>query len=527
MGSPALPPRRLLQALVVGLAAAALFLLLAQARMPGDAAGLVAGLDRALDGTGPDTFWYHLAFAWVARGLAAALPWAGALGTLQVVAALAAGLAIPLAWLALRRLGVGERGAAGAALLLALSPGLVQHATIVEVHGLQLAAGLAALALVARARDAGPAGLAALGLGVGLLVNLAHQTGPLLFPGLVLAAFWGAGARPLPDTWPGRAARFGAASAGYLAALALARLATDRLSPFPNIRAFEDFAALTAMLQKPIGWSFLRDELLVMLPVLLACGALGAVGALGLTIGRGAGAERGEPGDDNGGDDDRPRARRDLARLGLVLVLVPWAFFLLFGERTEGGYFVGAAPGLVLLTGLFLDARRPASPLPLVLLALASLLLTWRLAAEPGRAEANVLARARVAAVAELLPAGGTVYALQYNEHTLAGRGDALVEVSDAGALRAFVEEALVAPPSLDTAHLPGVLAARTARRLARLEADRAPVVVDWTWAPRTLHHDRATWRPYLDAIRAELDRGWEVTEHHGRWGTLLALRPR
>jgi len=499
-----------LRALCVGLTAAALFVLLVQERMPGDSSELVAKLARSMEDQQPFTFWYHLLYAWCAQGLATVLPFLEARPLLEVFGALSAGLALPLAWLALVRLGLPRRAAAGAAALLAVSPFLLQHATFVEVHGFQLATGLAALALVARARDLGPVGLVVTGLVAGLLVNLGHQTGPLLFPGLVLASFWGAGERPLPSAWRDRALRLVAASAGFVAAIALARAATERFSPFERIRAFSDMTDLTAMLVKPIGWSFLWDELLVGLPALLLAAVLGA-----LVLRR----------RDTSEASDEAAAHHRLALLGLVLVLVPYGFFLFFGERTEGGYFLGHAPGLVLLTGLFLGRPGANTALWTALLVLVSLPLTLSLAA--GHSGANERAAARPTEVAELLPDGGTVYSLQYNEHTLLGTTPGLREVNDCSLLRKFIEDTLAVQDQVDTSHLPGVFATQLARRLGRLHAEEPPLVVDWTWSPAPIHYDRVTWPPFLDAIRAELDRAWHVTEHHGRWGVLLELEPR
>ncbi|MDF1798897.1 MAG: hypothetical protein P1V81_06955 [Planctomycetota bacterium] len=500
--------------LLVGVTAAVLYLLLVQDRMPGDAAGLVANMARAVEGEGPATFWYHLLYAWSARGIEQLTGFLSVRSQLELLSALAGGAVVPLAYLALRRLELGRLAAGGATALLVLSPAMTTHATIIEVHGFQLATGLVGLACVARAAHQGLAMLALTGLFAGLVVSLGHQTGPLLFPGLVLASFWTPGAGSAAARATGlaaRAARFCASSAGFLVAIFVSRELTARFSPFANIRAFSDFAGLTAMLTKGTDWPFLRDELFAGLALLLAVAALGAIGGLGALWRARGGSSQGPA-----AGAPQPAATRDLrVLLGLVLVAVPFGFFLVFGERTEGGYFLGASPGLLLLAALFLERRGSALFVgALVLVGLGTSVQSYT---NPETRLVNRRAAARAVEVRELLPSGGTLYSLQYNEHTLAGSFDDLIEVSDCGILRAYVEERFV----------PIGFALRLSEKLARLQSRHPPVVVDWTWSARSLHYDRKTWRPYLDAIRAQLDEGWQVTEHHGTWGTLLELQPR
>lgn len=497
------------RALLVGVTTAVLYLLLVQDRMPGDAAGLVANMSRAVEGEGPATFWYHLLYAWSARGIEQLTSFLTVRSQLELLSALAAGAVVPLAYLALRRLDLGRLAAGGATAVLVLSPAMTTHATIIEVHGFQLATGLVGLVAVARAAHMGLAMLALTGLFAGLVVSLGHQTGPLLFPGLVLASLWTPGANTAAARAAdlgAKAARFAASSAGFLVAIFVSRELTTRFSPFVNIRAFSDFAGLTAKLTKGTDWPFLRDELIAGLALLLAVAALGTLGGL-----RALWQDR-----DTSTDAPQPGATRDhRVLLGLVLVAVPFGFFLFFGERTEGGYFLGASPGLLLLAALFLERR--GSALLVGALVLVGLGLSARSYAGAEVRLVNERSAARAVEVRELLPRGGTLYSLQYNEHTLAGNLDGIVEVSDCGILRAYVEEGFV----------PIGFALRLSEKLARLQSRQPPVVVDWTWDARSLHYDRKVWRPYLDAIRAQLDEGWQVTEHHGTWGTLLELQPR
>jgi hypothetical protein len=487
------------------LGAGAIFAILALAlfgqRMPGDGSGLVNALARADANGGPFTIWYHIGYAWLVSSVRELTPFLAARGTLEWVSAGAAGAAVTLAYLTCRRLDIGPKAAGISAALLALTPAMAEHATTIEVHTVQLAAGLFGLLTMAHAARASLKRLFGLSLTAGLVVAFAHQTGPLLFPGLVLASFWSdEDERPRPSM-SALARRFLTSAVAFTLALLAAREATARFSPFAKIRELADFTSLTAFLAKGFSLDFLYDELLLGLPVLLAILVLGL--ALGIW-----------------------RERR--GKLALALVVVPYAFFLGFGERTSGGYFLGSAPGLILVVALTIERafaamqseERPRLVLPVLLLATcglcASPVFSFLWITNPERSEAESLARARLADVHHFLADGGTVFSLAYNELTLNGLGEDLREVSRCGQLRKGVE--------LGYTH--DVVRLGMQQALHNAFADDPRLLVDWTWTHDPLYFT-TDYEPYLDVIRTDLDRKWRVEELHGDYGTFLRLTPK
>ena len=501
--------RELGLALAAGAAVALLARLLFAERLPGDGSGLINALDRARTAGAPFTIWYHLGYAWLASGLARLLPFVTPPGVLKLLSAGAAGAAVTLAYVTARRLGIGRRASALTVLLLATSPAFVEHATTIEVHTVQLCAGLFGLCLMARAAELRLRDLFVRSLVGGLCVAFAHQTGPLLFPGLVLASFWSNEERRPRASWPALGARFATSAGAFTLAIFAAREATLRLSPFPHLRAFSDFTSLTAQLAKGLSWDFAWDELLTALPVLLGLAAVGLFGLLAQKL-----------------EENFRHQRR--AWLALVLVGVPYAFFLGFGERTDGGYFLGTAQGLVLLVGLVLDkaildngqASNTRLALPILVLALAGLIANpvlagaWQMT--PARTEAERLAVAHTADVKRFLPEGGTLFTLQYNELTLNGQFEGLSEVNHCGPFRAGIERG----------YTTDVL--RLSVQKALLEACPAggALLVDWTWDPSPGHFTKAWW-PYVAAVRAGIGSDWNVEELSGEYGHFLRLTPK
>ena len=501
--------RELGLALLAGFFVALVSLALFGERLPGDGSGLINTLAMARETGEPFTFWYHLGYAWMARGLGLLLSGVTTRLVLELLSAGAAGTAVTLAYLVPRRLGIGKRAAALTAALLALSPAFAEHATTIEVHGVQLAAGLLALGLMARAARLGLVALFFRSLLAGLLVAFVHQTGPLLFPGLVLASFWSDEERRPRATWLALAGRFATSAGAFSLAIFAAREATLRFSPFPNIRAFSDFTSLTAQLTKGLSWGFAREELLTALPVLLGLAAVGVYGLASRDL-----------------EEDIRHQRR--AWLALVLFGVPYVFFLGFGERTGGGYFLGAAPGLLLLVGLVLDkavlengsASNTRLTLPILVLALAGLVASPVLTASwlttPERTEAERLAIAHEADVRRLMPDGGTLFTLQYNELTLNGQFDDLHEVNRCGPFRAGIE----------LGYTTEVMQLSVQKVLHELVAEGRPVLMDWTWDHSPGYFTEAWW-PYLAAVRESVGAEWAVEEERGEYGLFLRLTPK
>lgn len=478
-----------------GLGFAALGLALFAERMPGDGSGLVNLLARSEAGTWPFTFWYHIGYAWLVSSARLLTPFLTARETLEWVSALGAGASVTLAFLATRRLGLSRKSAALATFLLATSPAMVEHATTIEVHSVQLAAGLLALLLMAHAARAGLAKLFTLSLAAGLIVALAHQTGPLLFPGLVLASFW-SDEEPRARVSPGvLVRRFLTSAAAFSLAIVIARVATTRFSPFQGIRELSDFTSLTASLTKGLSLDFVKDELVLALPVLVL------LLALGLFLGTW-------------------RERR--GKLALALLVVPYAFFFGFGERTSGGYFLGTAPGLLLFAALTLEralTRLGSQGLATLTLIVAScgacanpvLSLLWL--TSPERALAEERARERTASIERLLPNGGTLFTLQYNELTLNGQDPKYREVTRCGYFRDGIE----------AGYTKDVMRLGVEKALHNLYRESKELLVDWTWDPAPGHFQDSWW-PYLEVIRADLNEQWDVKEFHTDYGTFLHL---
>lgn len=490
-----LTAREIAAALVAGGLVAALSFAFFLERLPGDGSGLINLLARSDTNGGPFTFWYHIGYAWLVSCIRAITPFLTVRGTLELVSALGAGAAVSLAYLAPRRLGLSAKSAGLAALLLALTPAMAEHTLTVEVHTVQLAAGLLGLFLMARAARASLARLFAISLSAGLIVAFAHQTGPLLFPGLVLASFWSDEDKREPAPLRLLAIRFATSAAAFTLAILAAREATARFSPFEKIKQLSDFTSLTASLTKGISIGFVRDELLFGLPILL--GLL----VLGLALGTW-------------------RERR--GKLALALFVVPYVFFLGFGERTSGGYFLGAAPGLILFAALTLErafAKLGASPLATVTLILAgcgvcaSPVFSFLWLTTPERTLLEQRAILRTESVLRLMPEGGTLFTLQFNELTLNGQLPAYTEVTRCGYFR----------DGIQAGYTQDVMRLGVEQALHNLYNESPALLVDWTWTPAPGHFDDSWW-PYLEVIRADLNDQWNVKEFHTEYGTFLSL---
>lgn len=496
-------------------------------RMPGDASELV---NRMAAADAPVTFWYHLGYAWLARLVE--FVFAGPLGlsvreTLELLSALAAGAAVGLSFATLRRLDLPGPVAMFGAALMATTAGFLNHGTQVEVHTVQLCTSWLGFCIMARSGRLGLGRLFGFGLIAGLVVSLGHQTGPLLFPGLVLTSIWTVNS--CADHRQ-RAVRFGVAVAAFLIALGVSRWMTSYFSPIENLKQLSDFFGATAMLTKSATLTFVAVELFATLGLL----ALAVFWILQTKL-----------------------TRMPHAWLGLVLVIVPWAFFIGFGESTEGGYFIGSSMGCVMLACLLMmglrsqERGRRVAVIGSFALPIGSLLVAGNYVVS-SHADQNERAAARSAAVQELLPDGGVVFSLQYTEHTLNGQFEHLREVNICGPLRHYISFG----GAVGDADL------MVAEKLGELMAAGDPVIVDWTWSyqkgqpePRWLLEAKAevaelepkgepqaeapqqdagdplnldeSWQPYIERIRAGLARDWLVTEHKAPWSRFLRIEPR
>jgi hypothetical protein len=483
-------------------------------RMPGDAAGLVGLM---ADPGGPFVFWYHLGYAWLARLTQSVL--GGPLGlnvreTLELLSALAAGASAALCHVTLRRLGTRVLASALVAALLASTAAFLHHGTTIEVHTVQLAAGWLGLCLMARGARLAPLALFAQSLLAGLIVAIGHQTGPLLFPGLVLASIWTAGpALGRRD----QISRFAIACSAFLCALGISRYLTSVLSPFDNLKNLADFTSGTAMLTKGASWDFALTELLLPLHGL----ALVLIIVLGTRL-----------------------RTRPMTWLGLALALVPWIFFLGFGESTEGGYFLGSSMGALVLLAIVLDRFKASDSGQRATAAIALLLVSppiglFQFATQFEARDER--AAARITEAQKLMPNGGTLVAVQYTEHTLNGQFENINELNVGHILRKFIRDG--GKPQ-DTQLF---LSALFQEQLAQAGPGEV-LLLDWTWSYRRGHHgprwlapkttakpaskDDAgdplhvtpEWEPYIEALRAGLDQRWRLVEYPHDWGLYLRI---
>ncbi len=497
-----------------GILVAVLLFALRVDRMPGDSSGLVNLM--ATEG-GPFVFWYHLGYAWLARLVQALLAAPLELNvreTLELLSALAAGASCTLAYVTLRRLSASILSAALSATLMASVVAFINHGTIIEVHTVQLATAWAGLCLMARAAELPLLRLFGTSLIAGLIVSTGHQTGPLLFPGLVLASIWTCGG---PLSPPEQLKRFAISCAAFLCALGISRYLTSALSPFEDLKDLSDFTKGTAMLTKGVSWQFTVFELLI---------PLGALSILPLaTLVR------------------RLRGQSEVW-LGLVLALVPWTFFLCFGESTEGGYFLGSSIGCVLLVSrLFERTELPGRDRFYrgigVCAVIVSVCVSPFFLFSGQHGDQNQRAKERFETVVGLLPDGGTLVTLPYAEHTLNGQKTGIKEVILCGPFRQYIKIGYVA----DGAYL------FLNERLKELAIQGQTLLVDWTWDYRIFHPepswqqdptefrtDRSagaplyleeSWQPYLDAVRSGLERDWNVIEVPSAWSLFLRIERR
>jgi hypothetical protein len=160
------------------LASAVLYVALRQRVLDGDGPALVQGL---LYSDPP--YWMHVAILPLARWLAPLSPDSDPSLPLAWIAVLGASGGVAASFLLARRCGVRRGAACVAAALAAVSPGLLFHATVIEVHALHFGA-VALAALLTTLLPWRRRWLAAIALlPIVLLLHGTHRTAVLLLPG--------------------------------------------------------------------------------------------------------------------------------------------------------------------------------------------------------------------------------------------------------------------------------------------------------------------------------------------------------
>ena len=346
--------------LMLALVALGLYLALPMGRFFSDSHYL---LGRVANGAPP---YYNVAY--LPLGQLADLVLGGWLGTeraLEVLSALGVATGVGLTVAIARRLGCGVPGQLTAGALLALAPGALFFAGVIEVHALQLPGAGAAvlLALVAADRRPGQAwALIALAGGVALASHISHA---LLLPGLLVLA-WGREADAV-EAGPGgmlerpgrdrRGLALGPAGVPWLLGLAilasgaavwLAVTDFDTWSVHPGLQWLGTLQVFGERFLSSLGergpfeprevLAYLHLELVVPLALLL----------VGLVAGPILVALREEP-------TEHGPARRRFALRALVACVPAFLVLPQGGVLEHGGYFLTLGPLLAVLVGLAVD----------------------------------------------------------------------------------------------------------------------------------------------------------------------------
>ena len=363
--------------------------------------------------------------------------WLGAERALLVLDAAAVALAVVVTGCLARRAGAGAAGTLAAAGLLALAPGALFFAGVIEVHAVQLAGASLAVGLALAAGDRPPGRAWTLVALAGLVALVTHLSHVLLLPGLLVLARGrpaaegerAVGGMLAPDTAGGerRGLTLGPAGVPWIlgAVLALGGLVAALVLVGPDgwrdrpalqwlhtLVVFGD-AFLGSLAERgPFppseALAYLGAELVAPLAFLAAGLVVGPVLAL-------APAERADEGAPAGSRIDGA-ARRRVVRRALVACVPALLVLPQGGVLERGGYFLTLAPLLALVLGLGVDrlarlaARRPGASRAWVLRVLVLLALLGQLqlalAARAAFREAGPDARDWAAAAAARTTAG-------------------------------------------------------------------------------------------------------------------------
>jgi hypothetical protein len=391
LDAPAPSPRRqfLGDTAFAALAAVVLYRALATDALLDDGTQLAA----ALVHPHAPPLWTHVLYLPVVRAVGAVLGTVPA-ESLRWTSILAGGVLVA----AVHRTAVGlglARGASSAlAAAVALTPAVLWHGTVVEVHllhGAVVAVWLAALL-------GGPRDLRrTLGLAAGgaCLAFLSHRSAPLLVPALSFAA--AVHTAPARDV---RRRRFAQCTAAVLAGIA-AGMALDegchRLFGGRGLAWVPESVAASRTLAPAAAWS---GEVLWPMAWLLPGGLLAAL------------TQRWQRRRRDGAESAEPPANPESALVWVpVLGLLPYvAAIVLGGVRTAGGYLLGWVPLGALGLALFARQWKAGTPRRWAwggLLLAQALCAVLFLHADARRAQLAPWRRARLALASESLPEGG------------------------------------------------------------------------------------------------------------------------
>lgn len=495
--------RDALCACAIAVAAFALYLGHRQEWLLQDGAGLVVGLLYR-----EPECWMHVAILPLARALAPLCPPDDPSLALSLVGAGGAALGLGACFALMRRLGASTGAALLACALAGSTPALFVHATLIEVHALHFGAvALGALATSYLVLWSPLPALAGLAL-VALALHATHRSAPLLLPGWVV---WTASLRQRvqADRAPAVAVESrphspwavprGGVTQLVLPALALGLGLAFSLWASAALRGGEPLAELLAdqRLVRSFGagfsLEFARREWLAPLGLVLPLAAL-------------AWSARGEP-----------RSRTERVAFPL-LVLPSLAFFLWWGEATQGGYALGVLPFLALESarcephGRF--ARAGASVLVLVAIGVQLAFARAEVNLHTGEPGYGADARERATAFESALGGAGSVLALEPSLVPAHLYGAHVREHNYAP--EAILRAARGETPEQIAQHLLGKL--RTG-----VEQRPGAVLVHLGVPPGLEAHAR-----YPAALRAACEREFETRYvPHARYPALLLLRVR
>ena len=366
----------------------------------GDAPQLVNRFAQGID-QGRLEFWMHVLYMpagyWVERVLPGYQP----VLALKLLSVLAGAIALGGAFLLARFFGVTRKSGLACVALLGVTPAFWFFATMIEVHALHAASVAVCACVTVYAPWKKPVLAVTLSCVAFPLVFLSHRSGLLLGPAWVLLVQF-ARDRAVGEVFGWRGLVFGVGGA-HFASLLLAMFAGQMLYTGElglGITLTMDFVD---ELYRGFNWRVVEFGILYPFAFMIPAVVFGCRG--------------------------RPRLEMWLYTAAVLPILL--FFLFLFGDPTEGGYFLGVAPFLAILCGRGFDRLKwPAVGWIFAVLLVCQAGLGVQRVCFSGYEHLGAQRALRVEQTHKLLPDGGVVVTLGLACQTISGVYEGLREIN-------------------------------------------------------------------------------------------------
>jgi hypothetical protein len=387
-------------ALVISMAALGLYATTLQDWYYGDGPQLVNRFVQSIE-AGRLEIWMHVLYMPAAYLLECALPGYQPLLALEMLSALSMAVVLGGSFLVARGFGVSRKGAWIAAALWLVTPASWFFGTSIEVHGTHAAAVAVGACITLFGPWRVPVLAVALSCAVFPLVYLTHRTGLLLGPAWVLLVQF-AKMRATGAGFGWRGLVFGVGVA-HLGSLVLAMLVGQMLYGGDASLGVTTTLAFVEKLYRGYSWRVVEYGVVYPFAFLIPVLILGCLGW------------------------------GSLQRWLLVAAVLPITsmFLFVFGDPTEGGYFLGVAPFLLAITGHGLDRMKgPLLGWVVLTLLVGQATMGVRRVRFSGYEHLGPERIERAERTHELFPDGGVVVALDFDSQTISGMYEGLREMN-------------------------------------------------------------------------------------------------